>query len=897
MKKRFLRFLTLLFALCTALCVFTACNGEENHVHDYKILKYDEEGHWFECECKAKVGITKHTFEDNVCICGYETMAHNSHVYVTLKYDNKNHWVECQCGEKLNATGHVLVDNVCVCGYVKTDSHVHDYKTVKYDSENHWFECECGDKLSELAHNLIANECACGYSLDEEHQHDYVNIKYDNTNHWFECECGKKTSIVAHNLVGGACACGYIDSGIHVHDYKEIKYDKVNHWFECDCNEVTGLTAHTFIEGICACGQNADGVHVHDYKNVEFDVDNHWFECDCGDKISIAEHNLLNYACACGYRDEDVHFHDYNIVEYDSENHWFKCECGEETNAVAHDFVNNVCACGYSNTVVHVHEYTSAEYNDTQHKFMCACGDTKAWEAHTIVNNACDCGYTITVVDIKDDEIYVEVGSSENVDYNIRNYKNQSIVWSTSNSAVCTISSGKIQGVKEGTVTITLTVGNASATCIVHVFNYQNETASTYTTPIEVYNYYYEGNVVSNDLAITLADYGMVYNKNVKASFVKGNTTLTATVRASATKLRVFVDLDVLGSSHYGEGYSLVVSSANKKVTIPLSLIVTKYISEKDDLHYLFYFGNMEFNTEYCLYDGYFVQTNDIDMECVPLLNRQPNETYNTEEFMVDPSYTSSSYSGKFQTGTSSDGSATYTYLNVDVGFMGTYDGGGYSIVNLSMYDNQDGYPKFRPSLAGIFGNISRKGVVKNLGITATDTWGWYEYTSVFVLANSINGTLENVYVKITPTLYVLSEESPTSTIKFYVARVISGATLTNVVFELDIPDDMLRDNDDTFTNSRGMANYKNESVCMYEYYGINAYNARYYKAFKAKQTNTFKNCYFFYTSGPTDGVYGTTGFEHYTYEEAVGITFGILTDSTYFELASNGVPTFIGLA
>ncbi len=892
MRKRFLKILTLLFALCMTLGVFTACNGEENHVHDYKILKLDAEGHWYECECKSKVGVTKHTFVDGVCVCGYNATEQHTHVYTIVKSDANNHWIECACQAKTKIEAHVLVDNVCVCGYQKTDAHVHNFENINYDNESHWFECDCQAKSSIVEHDLISNECACGYRVNNAHQHQYSNIKFDNNNHWFECDCREKTSVVAHNLVNDVCICGYVNSAVHFHDFVNLKYDDDNHWFECECEEVNSLVPHTYVDGICACGSREDGVHVHDYKFINHDKEKHWFECDCQDKISIANHKLVNYACACGYRDENVHFHDY-VIKFDEENHWFECDCKDIIDVTEHEFVNDVCVCGYESQT-HIHEYDTAEYNNTQHRYKCQCGDYTAWQAHTIVNNACDCGYKITVIDMKDDVVYVEVGKSVVIDYSIRNYKDETLVWSSSNSQVATVSSGKVNGIKEGNVTITLKIGNVSATCTVRVFNYQNEVADTYTTTLEVYNYYYEGQVVSNDLPITLADYGLVYDENVKAVFTKNSKQLEATVRTSSNKLKVFIDLDVLGASNYGTGYTLVLSSADKKVSIPLSLIVTKFISEKDDLHYLFYYGNMDFSNEYFVYDGYFVQTTDIDMECIPLLNRIPRENHLPDEIVIDTA--NSDIMGMYQTGTQGD-IPLYTYFNVDAGFKGTYDGNGYSIVNVSMYDDQGGLPRSRERLGGIFGNIARSGVVKNLGITATDTWAWYSYGGANLLAYNINGTLENVYAKITPTLYVLTETNPNPSTSFGMAVCISGAKLTNVVFELDIPSELLREyNANDIVNSKGKANYTQKPVCMYDCQGADAKTAKNNKTLSRKQTNTFKNCYFFYTDGPT-GVYETSGFTCYTYSQVAGKTFSIVNDSQYFELSAKGIPTFVGLA
>ena len=798
MKRRFLKILTLLFAMCMTLGLYTACNGEENHVHDYKTIKFDTDGHWYECECGDKVSVAEHTFKDGVCICGYE----------------------------------------------ETEGHTHNFTILKYDTENHWLECECQEK----------------------------------------------TSVIEHTFVDNTCACGYINSTEHFHDYKNIKYDKDNHWFECVCGDINSVTPHTFVDGVCACGNREDGVHVHDYKNIKYDSDNHWFECACQEKIGVNAHTMVNYACVCGYK-ENAHTHEYTL-KHDTVNHWLECSCQDKKDVTAHKFVNGVCSCGYE-TTTHIHEFTIPEYDDINHTYKCYCGVSNGSQPHTIIDNACECGYRVSALIIKYEDFYVEVGKSLSIDYEIVNIENQTSVWNSSNSQVCTVSAGKVNGIKEGTSTITLTVGSFSATCTVHVFNYQTEVADTYTTPLEVYNYYHDGNVISNDMAITLADYGLVYNQNVKAVFTNGSKSLTATVRSSYDKLRVYIDLDVLGSTNYGTGYTLVLSSADKKVSIPLSLIVTKYISEKDDLHYLFYFGGMAFNTEYCTYDGYFIQTNDIDMECTPLLNRLPYENHLPDEVMIDTAYPS--ITGKYQTGKSAT-TILYTYFNVDVGFKGIYDGNGSSIVNLSLYDDQGGLPRARQPLGGLFGSISRTGVVKNLGITATDTWVWYSYGSAYVLGYNVNGTLENVYVKIKPTLNVATEVEPNPSTGFCVAKCISGATLKNVVFELDIPDTLLREvNGGDIINSRGKANYTGASLSMYDYQGANANTAKNNKSLSRKQTNTFKNCYFFYTNNG-GGIYQTTGFECYSYDSISGKTFEIINDSTYFEIAGNGVPTFIGL-
>ena len=61
MKKTLLKILTIIFSLSMCLSLATACGGDNNgsngqsqHVHNYKTIKYNELNHWYECACGAK---------------------------------------------------------------------------------------------------------------------------------------------------------------------------------------------------------------------------------------------------------------------------------------------------------------------------------------------------------------------------------------------------------------------------------------------------------------------------------------------------------------------------------------------------------------------------------------------------------------------------------------------------------------------------------------------------------------------------------------------------------------------------------------------------------------------------------------------------------------------------
>lgn len=202
MKNKILSFLVVIFALCTCMVSLVAC--EENphaHTHNYSILKFDDESHWFECECEEKNNVTLHNIKNGECACGY--VVPHTHNYATLKYDNENHWFECECEEKNNITLHNIKNDECACGYIVT--HSHEYTTLKTDESEHWYECVCGDKSGIEAHKGGAATCTtlavcsvCSESYGEFREHNHTALENNETQHWYECVCGDKDSIENH---------------------------------------------------------------------------------------------------------------------------------------------------------------------------------------------------------------------------------------------------------------------------------------------------------------------------------------------------------------------------------------------------------------------------------------------------------------------------------------------------------------------------------------------------------------------------------------------------------------------------------------------------------------------------------------------------------------------------
>ena len=106
MRKRFLTIILTLTAMLTCIFSLTACGGNnENgnddnppHIHEFTTLKYDNEKHWFECECEEKSNIVVHNIKNGECVCGY--VVPHSHEYTELKHNETEHWWECTCGDK-----------------------------------------------------------------------------------------------------------------------------------------------------------------------------------------------------------------------------------------------------------------------------------------------------------------------------------------------------------------------------------------------------------------------------------------------------------------------------------------------------------------------------------------------------------------------------------------------------------------------------------------------------------------------------------------------------------------------------------------------------------------------------------------------------------------------------
>ncbi len=102
--------------LALAMGGFSACDGDNGHVHEYTKWAYNDTQHWKVCEADgAESTHIDHFFnaeDDYKCECG----AQHTHVY-EWKHNDEYHWQECADGFKTRKATHSFNDDgVCECG-------------------------------------------------------------------------------------------------------------------------------------------------------------------------------------------------------------------------------------------------------------------------------------------------------------------------------------------------------------------------------------------------------------------------------------------------------------------------------------------------------------------------------------------------------------------------------------------------------------------------------------------------------------------------------------------------------------------------------------------------------------------------------------------------------------
>ena len=109
-----------------ALCVDCGSYYGEVLAHSYTILKSNGSSHWYECGCGAVANEELHKGGEATCteqatcsVCNKDYGPLKDHVYGEYQYDENAHWYECECGavsgETVHHGGKATEDKQAVC--------------------------------------------------------------------------------------------------------------------------------------------------------------------------------------------------------------------------------------------------------------------------------------------------------------------------------------------------------------------------------------------------------------------------------------------------------------------------------------------------------------------------------------------------------------------------------------------------------------------------------------------------------------------------------------------------------------------------------------------------------------------------------------------------------------
>ena len=368
-------------------CIFalTACgDSEPPHTHNYETLKFDNENHWYECDCGDKTSIENHKGGTATCtdlavcsVCSESYGELKEHNYATLKNNETAHWYECSCGDKDGIEAHKGGTATCtelakcsVCNESYGELNEHNYATLKNNETAHWYECSCGDKDGIEAHKGGTATCTelavcsvCNESYGELKEHNYNTLKNNVTQHWYECVCGDKDSIENHNSGAEATetthqkctVCDYIITPAlgHVHTLHLTKVDAKPQsctkegnieYYTCNCGK--WFTDNTATTEITDKSSVTIEKNVHNHATLKNSATEHWYECVCGDKDNIENHSGGTATCSelakcsvCNVEYGGYAPHPYESKwNYNETHHWHKstCDCKVKVNLGEH---------------------------------------------------------------------------------------------------------------------------------------------------------------------------------------------------------------------------------------------------------------------------------------------------------------------------------------------------------------------------------------------------------------------------------------------------------------------------------------------------------------------------------------------------------------------------------
>lgn len=415
MKTRIARIFLILVIVCLATSVFVACGEPDGdttpptHTHNYATLKYDENNHWFECDCGDKNNVEVHSggtaTETERAVCTVCNQAYGTTLYVregdyiyfgsypqTLKSESVTIDESTQTldGYYLGSDGALyakVVADPCYDGYTfSTGESVVEGITYYFKVEPiKWrILSEGGGEALILCESIIANKAydTYDYNYANSDVRAWLNAEFYNTAFTTLQQSLIKTTEVDNSAstTGSSTnpyACENTFDKVFLMSYQEMlnpdygfstsssTYDTARRRQTTDYSGATGAWMYpdTSYYGngdwwlrspYAYYGYNASFVDYRGYVN-------NYIHVYC---VNIGVVPALNIQLG---NMSPEHTHNYLTQKYDENNHWYECSCGDKSNVEVHSggtatetdrAVCTVCNQAYGSTLEGVSEYT-----------------------------------------------------------------------------------------------------------------------------------------------------------------------------------------------------------------------------------------------------------------------------------------------------------------------------------------------------------------------------------------------------------------------------------------------------------------------------------------------------------------------------------------------------------
>lgn len=301
--------------------------------------------------------------------------------------------------------------------------------------------------------------------------------------------------------------------------------------------------------------------------------------------------------------------------------------------------------------------------------------------------------------------------------YDILDY---SCEWVSTDEAVAKVEDGKVVGYKQGKTDI---YAKTEVDGVTYCSNVLSVNVNKPTIIVD--------KCVDIDLYVNQINLSTEY-------MVNGDNDILNIYDKENTNLNIYEDHKLINYDEIGPR-KWIIESTNYNYEIDV-VACSKIVTTKEELASLHTYGKnvVKGNSGIVSYEGYFILASDIDMKGT-----------------------------RFRTFCGIGTGATSTIYN---GFIGTFDGRGYTVTNSTV----------AASNGGLFGTVNKVSVIKNVAFVNSTVSG-----DSGLISSNFAGTIENVYVEGKLTCTRASSISPSSLL---VSKIYDGAKIRNTIVKITNP-------------------------------------------------------------------------------------------------------------